>query len=248
MTALPRKARILILCALAAACLIVTAFIPPVAQDPAYHDFADQRGWLGIPNFGDVAGNVFFLLSGLWGLIAALHPKTSRGWLVFFGGVFLTGIGSAYYHLAPGNQRLVWDRLPMTIAFMSLFSLLIAERIGRKAGTFLFPFLLAAGAASVWYWNWTESLGHGDLRPYAFVQFFPMLAIGLILALFPAQHGGTRYLLCTLAWYVAAKLLEHYDHAVFDLTGQIVSGHTLKHIAAATGAACMTGYMKEARS
>lgn len=243
--------RVAILVILALFSVLAVFSLPPVAQDPAYHDFADRRGWLGISNFGDVAGNLVFLAVGMAGLFYSWRDRDGLSfapvWLVFFAGVFLTGLGSGYYHLAPSNGTLVWDRLPMTVAFMSLFSLLIAERVNEKAGRMLFPVLLVLGAASVWYWDWTESAGSGDLRPYALVQFFPMLAIVAILALYPAAHKGTKYILYTLGWYVAAKFLEHFDRDVFDLTGQTVSGHTLKHVAAALGTACMIGYMRSMR-
>jgi hypothetical protein len=223
-------------------------FLPPLPQDPAYHQFADQRPWLGIANFGDVAGNFVFLLTGIAGMLTAWRNRgmlpDSFIWMTFFLGVFLTGIGSGYYHLAPDNHTLVWDRLPMTIAFMALFPLIIAERIHRRAGKFLFPLFLAIGIGSVWYWNWTENTGHGDLRLYALVQFLPLLIMLLTLALFPARHAGTKYLLYTFGWYILAKLLEHFDPAVFTLTGEMASGHTLKHIAAAIGTGCMIFYMR----
>lgn len=222
-----------------------------IAQDPAYHDFADKRGWLGIPNFGDVMGNLAFAVVGIAGLVRAHHrwPRHKGAdywlWTVFFAGVFLVAFGSGYYHLAPSNATLVWDRLPMTIAFMSLFSIVIRDRMHERWGLLLFPAFLVIGIGSVWYWDWTESLGRGDLRPYALVQFYPVLAIILMIALFPPRHDGTaKYLFWTLGWYVAAKLLEHFDPQIFALTGHLVSGHTLKHVAAAVGVACMVPYMK----
>lgn len=163
--------------------------------------------------------------------------------MMFFCGVSMTGVGSGYYHLSPDNDRLVWDRLPMTISFMSLFSIIIMERINIMAGKRLFPVLLTTGLASVWYWHWTENQGQGDLRLYAVVQFFPLLAILLITGLFPDRHSGTKYLFYTLGWYVLAKILEHFDKEFFALAQGIVSGHTLKHIAAAIGTAWMIKYM-----
>ncbi len=251
MLTLSRPARLGILFAVAAACLIGAFIVSPIAQDPAYHDFADKRGWLGIPNFGDVMGNLAFAIIGVWGIIATFQKRAGLSaadfklWLLLFIGVFLVALGSGYYHLAPDNHTLVWDRLPMTIAFMSLFSIVIRERVSETWGVRLFPFFLAAGLFSVWYWNHTEALGQGDLRPYALVQFFPIVAILLMIALFPAREPkATRYLFLTLGWYVVAKLLEHFDPQVFHLTGETVSGHTIKHIAAAVGVAYMIPYMK----
>lgn len=122
-----------------------------IPQDPAYHHFADSRAVFGIPNAGDVISNLLYFIMGAIGLAAAAGKQSASRllWLAFFGGVTLTAFGSAYYHLAPDNHRLVWDRLPVTIAFMSLFSLIILERVDTRAGLFFFPFLLATGLFSV---------------------------------------------------------------------------------------------------
>lgn len=242
------KLPLILLLALAVVTLIVLAIIPPIAQDPAYHLFVDTRSLWGIPNAGDVLGNGAFVIAGLYGIYMLRRypsPQPEQAfWWVFFLAVMVVAFGSGYYHLNPNNHTLVWDRLPMTLAFMSLFALVIMERIHRKAGIWLFPVLLLAGIASVWYWDYTESLGRGDLRPYAFIQFFPIVAIIFILTLFPAQHRGTKYVAYTLGWYILAKLLEHYDQAVFELTHHLISGHTIKHVAAAIGAGCMAGYYR----
>lgn len=247
-----KRNRITVILGIAIVSFLVMTQIPPIAQDPAYHDFADKRAWLGIPNFGDVMGNLAFMVFGLAGLCAihrhrqeCILPKEYWLWAVFFAGATLVGFGSGYYHLSPSNQTLVWDRLPMTIAFMSLFAIIIMERVHSRAGLYLFPVLLICGIASVWYWNHTEMLGQGDLRPYALVQFFPMIAIILMLWLFPARYSGTRYLVYTLGWYVLAKLLEHFDKEVFALTAQLVSGHTLKHLAAAIGIYMLVLYIRK---
>lgn len=222
---------------------------PPIAQDLSYHDFADKRGSGGLPNVGDVLSNVPFCIVGLWGLWQVFCAKGVDAaarmlWIVFFGGVFLVGFGSGYYHWAPDNQTLVWDRLPMTIAFMSLFSLVIAERVNARVGYLLFLPLLVIGAGSVWYWGYTESIGAGDLRPYALVQFLPMVLILMMLYLFPSTLGGTRYMIWCLGYYLLAKALEHFDDQVFALLGGVVSGHSLKHMAAAAGVACLLPYAK----
>jgi len=250
--ALPRRKKIVILCAAAAAAIAgVFLFMPPVAQDPAYHDFADKRSWLGMPNFGDVAGNAPFAVVGIWGLAALARIKSVfadtaayRLWQVFFFGVFLVAFGSGYYHWAPDNHTLVWDRLPMTIAFMSLFALVILRHVHRGAGVVLFWPLLAIGTGSVFYWDYTEAAGAGDLRLYALVQFLPILLIPLILWLFPARESGMRHLLHALGFYLLAKVLEHFDAAFFDIAGQTVSGHTLKHPAAAAAVACLLPYAR----
>ena len=227
--------RVWIIVGIGLAAIVTVLFLPPIPQDPAYHDFADRRPFLGIPNALNVLSNAPFVLVGALGLAfvrrrAALEERTAL--LILFAGVGLTGFGSAYYHLAPGNVTLFWDRLPMTIVFMSLFAVIIAERISLTAGRRLLPILLLAGAGSVAYWLVGELSGAGDLRPYALVQFFPLVAIPLILLLFPPRYTRGADLLGALAWYALAKLFEALD-ARFFAVGGIVSGHTLKHLASA---------------
>ena len=42
--------------------LIGLGFLPPIAQDPLYHAFADQRALLGVPHFWNVVSNLPFVL------------------------------------------------------------------------------------------------------------------------------------------------------------------------------------------
>ena len=146
----------------------------------------------------------------------------------------LVAAGSAFYHWSPDNETLVWDRLPMTIAFMSFFTILIAERISLRVAMRLFPVLLIAGLASIVYWHFSEQVGQGDLRPYILVQFLPIVLIPLILLLFPAGYDRTSAIWWVLFWYLMAKLLEWLDAEIYDIL-ILVSGHSLKHVAAAIG-------------
>ena len=229
-----------------AASAIVVA-MSPVPQDPAYHAFADRRTMFGVPNALNVLSNVAFLVAGWFGLwvlrdrgreasMFAGVPvaQARRAYVALFAGTLLTGVGSAYYHLAPDSARLVWDRLPMTIGFMGLLSAIVGERVSARAARLLFVPLLAAGAASVAYWGWTESHGAGDLRPYGLVQFGSLAIVVLLLALYRAPQAATPYLVTALAAYGAAKLFEAFDALIFS-AGGLVSGHTLKHVAAAVG-------------
>jgi hypothetical protein len=137
--------------------------LPPIPQPAWYHQFADQRRWLGIPNFANVISNVAFALVGICGIVfirrhaghAFLDPRERWAYYGVFVGLLLTAFGSAYYHLVPNNARLVWDRLPMTIVFGSLVAALITERISVSAGLRLLPWLIAFGAGSVLqrYWR-----------------------------------------------------------------------------------------------
>jgi hypothetical protein len=225
------------------AAIVVMILIPAIPQSEAYHNFADTRALLGIPNCLNVISNAFFLLIGLLGVRFVLR-RDSRGaaafvdplerwpYLVFFVGVTLTAFGSSYYHLNPNDHTLVWDRIPMTIGFMALVAAMLAERIGVKLGAWLLLPLVALGAASVVYWDITQSRGHGDLRPYALAQFGSLLVLLLLIALFPPRYTRTSDLGIALAFYALAKVLEAADKPIFA-AGHIVSGHTLKHLAAA---------------
>lgn len=206
--------------------------LPPIAQDPAYHDFADRRGLLGIPNFLNVATNLAFLVVGIAGIIlCAVRRDMSarRAWLTCFTGVALVCFGSAYYHLAPDNGTLVWDRLPMSLGFMALSVAVLADYVNPKLEKLLLLLAVILGLASVLYWHYAD-----DLRPYVLVQFLPLLMLPVLWLLFPGARQDRGYLLAALALYTVSKLAEHFDRAVFGLTGEIVSGHSLKHLLAAT--------------
>jgi hypothetical protein len=218
---------------------IVALFLPPIPQPLSYHNFADHRAWLGIPNFGDVASNLPFAIVGLWGLLVLSTPGAVKFsdrrerwlYLVMFASLILTAIGSGYYHLAPDNAHLVWDRIPIMIVFMALLAAVIAERVSVNIGLSLFPVLEILGIASVLYWRSSELRGHGDLRFYAAVQVYAILIL-LLALLLPAKYSRGSDFAVIVGFYVLAKILEETDRQVFAL-GHIVSGHTLKHLAAA---------------
>jgi hypothetical protein len=153
---------------------------------------------------------------------------------VLFIGIGLMALGSSYYHLIPGNPSLVWDRLPMTITFMSLFSIAISEFISVPLSKLLLLPLLILGIVSVLYWDYTEGLGRGDLRPYALIQFFPMLAIIIILIFFSSKFTHTSAYWWLLGAYIIAKICEHLDGEIYQVL-HWVSGHSLKHIFAGIG-------------
>ena len=238
------RQRVSILGALLVLGLAGVLVLNPIPQDPDYHLFADTRSFLGIPNFNDVASNAGFAVVGALGVLVTagrmrrdifFQPADARPYLVFFIAVALVSVGSAFYHCAPSNQRLLWDRLPMSVAFMALCSATIADRIDARAGNcWLLPVLIGLGVLSLVYWVWTEASGRGDLRFYGFVQFYPMLALPVVCWLFPKhRYIAGSYVFWVIAWYGLSKLLEHFDHQIFALLRQVVSGHTLKHLAAA---------------
>jgi hypothetical protein len=217
---------------------VAAAFLlPAMPQPPAYHDFADSRSMLGVANFLDVTSNAAFLLVGVAGMVVAFLPRTQLAtgserllYAVFFAGMVLTAGGSAYYHLAPDNETLFWDRLPMTISFMALVAAQIAERISLRAGVILLAPMLLVGVGSVVYWRQTERAGAGNVTPYGILQAFSVLVM-LVIAMLPSRYTRGNDVYKVFAAYVAAKILETLDWQFLEMAG--VSGHTLKHLAAA---------------
>jgi hypothetical protein len=197
---------------------------------------------LGIPNFWNVASNLPFAVIGICGMVfvfsssdehsrAFLDPRERWPYLVLFTGLFLTAFGSAYYHLAPSNPGLVWDRLPMSIMFAGFVAAVIAERIDAGGGIKLLPFLVLLSTASVLQWYSSERRGQGDLRWYAAVQIYSVLVL-LIAPILRPKYTRSRDFLVVFALYGLAKIFETFDRKIYRLS-HVVSGHTLKHLAAA---------------
>lgn len=239
---------------LAAAALLAHG---PIQQWPGYHVFADVHTLWGLPNALNVLSNLPFTVVGLGGLAALWrsrrHGTASRqtpspglaAWALFAFAVACTTCGSAYYHWAPDNSSLVWDRLPIAWACAALSCGLLAERVHPRFGSaWSLTAALALGSASVGLWWWTlapqGALEGGDLRAYLFVQFLPMLLIPALMhrpALHPQALGG-RAAWTALALYAAAKGFELGDHAVMQAL-HAMGGHPLKHLLAAAGAAVL---------
>jgi hypothetical protein len=214
--------------------IVGTLLVPRIPQDTSYHLFADTRTIAGIPNFWNVISNVPFALVGFYGLL--LTPRLESrslwpGYVAFCIAVIGVCIGSAYYHYAPSTPALVWDRLPMSVAFMAVFTLILGDRVNPRLSRTLLGPLLILGAATVFYWAWTESHGVGDLRPYALVQFLPLLLIALMLWLYPGSRESTAWLWSSFLTYFLAKVAEYLDAPVYRAAG--ISGHTFKHLLSA---------------
>src|SRR5215469_6639845 len=217
----------------ALAAIVGTLLVPRIPQDESYHLFADTRTIAGIPNFWNVISNAPFALVGIYGL--TLTPRLARslwpGYIAFCIAVIGVCIGSAYYHYAPSTPALVWDRLPMSIAFMAVFTLILGDRVNPALGRTLLAPLLIIGAASVFYWSWTERHGVGDLRPYALVQFLPLVLIVVMLWLYPGSRESTAWLWWSFLMYFLAKVAERFDAPIYHAVG--FSGHSMKHLLSA---------------
>jgi hypothetical protein len=237
--------RVGILVATAVIATAITCWMPRIPQDPDYFKFVDNRTLLGVPNALNVLSNIPFAVVGVSGLlflwrgwITFRDARERWPWTIFFAGVALTSIGSAWFHLAPDIDPLVWDRLPMAVGFMGLFAALISERIDATAGLRLLCPLVAVGIGTVGYWILSEHAHAGDLRPYLLVQYYTLAAIPIVLLLFPPAYTGTGGWLVGLGAYAAAKWAEVADGPVYAALG-FMSGHTVKHLLAATGIAVL---------
>ena len=226
--------RVYALAAIAVLLVIAVVALPPYAQPQGYHQFADRRSWLGIPNTGDVASNVFFLLFALIGLwttrlpaVRAMNKAARHAYALMFFGLLLTAFGSSYYHWSPSDTRLVWDRLPMTVVFMPLLAATFAERLRWRSDAGLLVLTLW-GMGTVVYWKYS-----GNLLPYLITQGGSILLLLLSLILLPTPWSGRRWLLPALACYALAFACEQLDAIIFKASGSMVSGHTIKHVAAA---------------
>lgn len=232
-----RQQRLAWLAILAIGIVAAVFALEPIAQPQWYHDFADQRAWLGVPNFADVASNFFLLAVGISGWARLLRARSAdphEGWpyAVFFAGLVLTGLASAWYHLEPNDARLVWDRLAMSIAFAGFAAALLQERVGAGAARPALAVLLVAGPGAVLFWAATEAVGTGDLRAYFLLQGLIVLFAPLLVWLLPGRYDRSGDWLAVLGLYALALALEWLDKPIFEATG-CLSGHTLKHLAAA---------------
>lgn len=242
---------------LLAVCLIavIAALLAPrIPQDPDYHLFADHGSLFLIPNALNVLSNLLFAWVGIEGLYRLLGqkilltlPQMKIAYATFFAALLFIAIGSIYYHWAPDDLSLTWDRLPMTIAFMSFISILLAERVSQKLAGRLFPLLIVAGVGSIVYWRYSELAGQGDLRFYALVQFLPVLLTPLILMAFESRYTRGSDLWWLWIWYLVAKLCEALDHEIYHSL-QFLSGHSLKHISAGIGCLVFLRHLRHRRS
>lgn len=227
--------RVATVCVALAAALIAVFLAGPWLPALTNQAYADSRSFLGVPNFLNVVSNLAFLLVGVVGLALCADRRSPRpvaSWAAFYAGLVLTSLGSAWYHLAPSDATIVWDRLGMTVAFIALFSAVLQQSSQLSPERYVLIPSLCGGVASVLWWRAT-----GDLRPYAWVQAAPLACVTLSVACGWVAAPLRRALEWSLLLYLVAKLAETFDERIFQLTGQLMSGHTLKHLLAAASAA-----------
>lgn len=236
----PRRREVaLLLAVVLMVCLALTG--PDLPQPTSFHNFADQRAWGSMPHAMDVLSNLPFAawgVAGLWALARAVRLRAigsvSAGLAaLFFAGLVVTAGISAYYHWQPDNAGLVWDRGGMLLAFAGLLGLAAVQSVSQRAGIALAAAVLTLGPVSVQVWAVS-----GNLLPWGVLQMGGMaliLALAWLQPALPAPGLQIRWTL-VIALYALAKVLELADHAVFNLTGQLVSGHSLKHVVASLAA------------
>lgn len=212
----------------------------PIAQLPDYHSFADKRTWLGIEHAADVLSNLGFAVIAVYGLMLLwqrdAHPavcKGIHGYRLFFYALALTALGSSWYHLAPDNARLVYDRLPIALACAGLLSAVWHETLG--APRWLDWILGLAAMGSVAWWRHTDLQGAGDLRPYLLLQTLPLILVPLLQYLAVRSKQERCMFVAAMGLYVLAKACELADQPLLDAL-VLCSGHTLKHVLAALAA------------
>ena len=213
-------------------------WLPAAGLPQGYHHFADQRGWLGLPFAADVLSNLPFALMGAWGGLQLWRLRRGRLGAVqrglaalFFIGLVLTAACSSLYHWAPHDPGLCIDRLGMSLAFAGLLGLAVADRISDRAGvaTAVVVALAAPATALVALWA-------ANMTPWAVLQGAGLLLLA-VLAARPKVRGALGFsIAAVIACYALAKGLEVADHALFDLTHGVLSGHTAKHLVAAFAA------------
>ncbi|MES2584055.1 MAG: hypothetical protein V4627_15135 [Pseudomonadota bacterium] len=217
---------------------------PAVAQYADYHAFADQRTLWGLPFAMDVLSNLPFALFGVWGLVRLCSTDAPRPRAVFvteetqrdlsklfFTGLILTALCSTWYHLQPDDSGLAIDRLGMLMAFAGLLGLAAIDRISDRAGAWMAATVLTLGPIAVGVWAMT-----GNLLPWSVLQGGGMLLVVVMALRKPRVGAWVIPLGEVIAWYALAKLLELGDHHILAWTDGLVSGHTLKHMAAAMAA------------
>jgi hypothetical protein len=214
-------------------CVIGLVINGPIPQQQSYHNFADQREILGIPNFLNVITNLPFAIIGLLGFRAVRNINEKKLKYIsdaIFAGFLMVALGSGYYHLWPGNDTLVYDRMPIAIIIMSFFALIIYDCINPRKGYNALIILNIVGIISVVYWAFSERMGNGDLRWYGLVQFFPIIAIPLMLSLYKSPFNYLKEIIVIFLFFALARVAEIFDKEIYYMLGKSISGHSLKHL------------------
>ncbi|HTR09000.1 MAG TPA: hypothetical protein VMJ11_20585 [Paraburkholderia sp.] len=209
----------------------------PLVQAASYHHFADERSLGFIPNAADVLSNVVILAGGFACLgwvkrNASRQPPQFPGMAVAGFGLVLTAIGSAYYHWAPSDATLVWDRLPMTIVFAGILAMLWTSTTAQRVGWLPLLILVAVSLGTIEYW-----LAFNSLWPYAILQFGGLaFIVGLTLT---RKVDSVFGWMMVIVFYGVAKIFESLDWQVWELSHHVIAGHALKHVSSGLAGAAL---------
>lgn len=224
-------------------CLFLVSFIAQLLGvltklSPTENLFADLRTLCGIHNIGDVLSNLSFMVVGFYA-IAHLIKNDSRDinmWLIALGSLAV-GLGSAYYHANPSNNRLLWDRLPMSIVFSGIFmysvnALDLIKKVNYKVASLAY-LLFSVSTVLIWYVGFKTHINL--IAPYVFLQFGGMVLIITlsVMALFEKKIQLAKTLFAIIFCYAIAKVFEHFDFQIFTMLNHLISGHSIKHLVSA---------------
>lgn len=250
----PSSSRVHLLAACALLAPLVAAWLlPPFAQPQSYHDYADQRAWLGLPHAADVLSNLPFLAIGALGLYFVLKSWRTKNpaaffdrraawpYALLFAGVGLTAFGSAWYHAQPSDATLLWDRLPMAFGFAGLVAGTLMDRAPQRISQWLLAFA-AVGAGTVLYWHIS-----GNLVPYLVMQVGFVASALIATAWITPRYTHSNLVYAAAGLYAIAMMFERLDHQVYEFLGGWVSGHTLKHLFACAGIAVVLSMLHARR-
>uniref|UniRef100_A0ACD5VGJ9 Uncharacterized protein n=1 Tax=Avena sativa TaxID=4498 RepID=A0ACD5VGJ9_AVESA len=217
---------------LASALLLVAT--PRLRHSPALHLFADMRNLLGVPNTLNVLTAYPLLLAGVPGLVLCLFGSgcfgislkwEALGWFLFYAGNVGAAFGSAYYHLKPDDDRLIWDRLPMMMSASSLLSILVIERVDERAGLSCLISLLSLLLVSTAFERVLD-----DMRLWVVLNLVPCVVIPAMIFLFPPKYTHSRFWFLATGFYLLARFEGLADRKVYSVNRYFISGHSLEHL------------------
>jgi hypothetical protein len=239
--------------AIAALTIVALFALRPILPHRDFADygrFADDAG--SRFNERNVLSNLGFVIVGAAGVLWAMRHRReladdSAAVLTLFGGVIATAFGSAYFHLTPldGGElnrfTLLWDRIPMTVAFAGLLALVLRDRVFHRPNRVALPMLALIGIATTlyWYWSW-------DLYPYAFFQLFAAAGTLLMISTLRPSFTESGYVAAGVFLFGISKVFEDFDRAIHSRWH--VGGHPLKHIAGAMAALMILFWLQKRRA
>jgi hypothetical protein len=195
----------------------------PITRGPAFHVYAGTRLW-------PVLSNVAFLIVAAW----AWRRTRGLGRLACAGTAAI-GIGSGVYHFAPSDATLAFDWGPIALTLMWLLAAVVEDRFGARAGRRMAIAGSVAAVGSIVWWLATGGTDGGDMTAYVVVQGAGVVLPAAIALAFKGGHIRAIELLAAVAMFGVARLCAAHDSGLLDAIG--ISGHSLKHVAAAIAAA-----------